>query len=218
MDLKRRQIEQTEAFVKTKLADAEAGHDWWHIQRVRKLAIRIAAEERADGFVVELAALLHDISDAKFNGGDDSAGALMAEDFLTSIEVSQENIRHIAQIIRNISFKGGGQQTSVQTKEFYVVQDADRLDAMGAIGIARAFSYGGYKGREMYNPSVPPQMNMTVEEYRTNQGHTLNHFYEKLFLLKDRMNTETAKRLAEERHQYMLKYVERFKAEWDGSA
>jgi uncharacterized protein len=218
MDIRESQIAATVRFVQTKLSGAEAGHDWWHIYRVWNMARYIAGEEGAELFVTQIAALLHDISDAKFNGGDEDAGARVATDFLRSIKADEELIQRVSQIVHHISFKGGGNTLVEKSKEFAVVQDADRLDAMGAIGIARAFSYGGYKGREMYNPAVPPVMNMTAEEYRKNQGHTLNHFYEKLLLLKDLMNTQTAKRMAEERHLYMLQFVGRFKAEWDGIA
>lgn len=215
---KNRIIIETVIFVKKRLSGAEGGHDWWHIQRVWNLAKRIAGEEKADMFVVELAALLHDISDSKFNGGNDEAGPQIAGGFLQSLKLTPEIIEHVKQIIANVSFKGGVGQRTFSSIELDVVQDADRLDALGAIGIARAFNYGGYKNREIYNPDVPPVMNMNAMEYKSNKGHTINHFYEKLLLLKDRMNTNTGKRIAEERHNYLIGFLNRFKSEWDGNS
>lgn len=215
---KGRRLNETVAFVKEKLSGAEGGHDWWHIQRVWNLAKKIAGEEKADMFVVELAALLHDISDPKFNGGIDEAGPRIAEEFLQSLETEPEVTEHVKQIIANVSFKGGAGQRTFSSLELDIVQDADRLDALGAIGIARAFNYGGFRNRQIYDPDVPPVLNMSAEEYKSNKGHTINHFYEKLLLLKDRMNTATGRRIAEERHKFMVEYLNRFKSEWDGNS
>ena len=218
MDIEERVISATVNFVKGHLSGAEGGHDWWHIERVWKLAKRIAAEEKANIFIVELAALLHDVSDSKFNGGDYNAGPELAESFLIKQGVDLCIVNHVKQIVANVSFKGGNAEKTFHSKELDIVQDADRLDAIGAIGIARAFNYGGFKNREMYNPGIPPVLNMTPDEYKKNQGPTLNHFYEKLLLLKDRMKTGTGRRIAEERHKFLLIYLERFKREWDGNS
>jgi len=206
-------IENTVEFVKKTLHDAEGGHDWWHINRVWHNANRIAQTEQADALVVELAALLHDIADAKFHNGDEEIGPKTAGDFLNSEGVNAEIIHHVQQIIRHISFKAGFDKQSFRSIELDIVQDADRLDAIGAIGIARAFNYGGFKGRELYNPDVKPNLNMTKEEYKNSSAPTINHFYEKLLLLKDKMNTETGKKLAEQRHNFMLAYLEQFYSE-----
>lgn len=209
-------ITETVRFVKETLKNAEGGHDWWHIYRVWKLSEKIATGERADLTVVVLAALLHDIADAKFNNGDDSIGPEMAASFLKANGVEESVINHVVAIIKNISFAGGNQVREFSSPELNIVQDADRLDALGAIGIARTFNYGGFKNREMYNPKIAPNLNMTKEEYRNSTAPTINHFYEKLLLLKDRMNTETGKRMAAERHRFMELYLENFYAEWEG--
>lgn len=209
-------IENTISFVKQTLAGAEGGHDWWHIQRVWKLSKTLAQREKVDGFVVELGALLHDIADSKFHDGDESIGPRKAEEFMKSIFIEVEVITHVKAIIENISFKGGKEQQQFKSPELDVVQDADRLDAIGAIGIARTFNYGGYKNREMYNPDVPPNLHMTKEEYKKSTAPTINHFYEKLLLLKDRMNTETGRKIAQQRHQFMEAYLAQFYAEWEG--
>lgn len=209
-------IPQTVAFVRKVLADAEGGHDWWHIQRVWKLAKRIAQNEEAHLFVVELGALLHDIADSKFHDGDETLGPRKARAFLSSLEVEESVIAHVENIIAHISFKGGNQAQTFRSAELDVVQDADRLDALGAIGIARTFNYGGHKGMEIYNPHIPPKLDMSKEEYKNSRAPTLNHFYEKLLLLKDRMNTATGKALAEQRHRYMEAFLEQFYAEWQG--
>ena len=209
-------INDTVLFVKETLKNAEGGHDWWHIYRVWQLSEKIAISENADKKVVILAALLHDIADAKFNNGDDSIGPKLATDFLKSNGVEASVINHVVAIIKNISFAGGNQVREFRSLELDIVQDADRLDALGAIGIARTFNYGGFKNREMYNPAVKPNLNMTKEEYRKSTAPTINHFYEKLLLLKDRMNTETGKRMAAERHHFMELYLEQFYAEWEG--
>lgn len=211
-------IDQTEAFVKHTLKNAEAGHDWWHIQRVWNNAKLVSQTEKADMQVVELAALLHDIADSKFHHGDEEIGPQIAGDFLRCIEVEEPVILHVQQIIRNISFKAGFGEVNFRSIELDIVQDADRLDAIGAIGIARAFTYGGYKNREMYNPEIPPALNMSKEEYKSSTAPTINHFYEKLLLLKDKMNTVTGRRIAKERHEFMLTYIEQFKNEWNGKS
>jgi uncharacterized protein len=198
------------------LSGEGSGHDWFHIERVRNVALAIAREEGADLFVVELAALLHDVADWKFAGGDHEAGPRAAREWLKSLGVPQPTIDHVTTVIAGLSFKGAGVETPMSTIEGRCVQDADRLDAIGAIGIARAFAYGGHKGRAMYDPDVPPQPHASFEAYKKNTGPTINHFYEKLLLLKARMNTETGKRLAEQRHAVLEEFLEEFFAEWVG--
>jgi uncharacterized protein len=210
-------ITKTIEFVKSELQNAEGGHDWWHIERVWKNAKKIAQSESVNLFIVELGALLHDIADHKFNDGDESLGVAKARKFLESLSVDEIIIEHVEKIMMNISFKGGNFSQEFSSKELAVVQDADRLDAIGAIGIARAFNYGGYKGRELYNPSIHPEIGMTVGQYQKSTAPTINHFYEKLLLLKDRMNTETGRRMAEQRHQFMEQYLEQFFKELDGN-
>lgn len=209
-------IQKTVAHVKTELANAEGGHDWWHIYRVWSTAKEILKHENCDGLTVELGALLHDIADSKFNGGDENIGPEKAEAFMRSINVDAETIAHVVNIIRHISFKGGNFEQAFTSKELAVVQDADRLDAIGAIGVARAFSYGGFKNRPFYDPDIKPDMNMSKEAYKNSTAPTINHFYEKLLLLKDKMNTETGKAIAQERHEFMLLFLEQFFAEWEG--
>ena len=209
-------IQKTIDFVKETLADAEGGHDWWHIYRVWNLSKQIAKTENVDLFVVELGALLHDIADSKFHNGDEIVGPLKAREFLNSLNVEEKIIIHIENIISNISFKGGNQAQKFKSPELDVIQDADRLDAMGAIGIARTFNYGGFKNREIYNPEIKANLNMTKEEYKNSTAPTLNHFYEKLLLLKDRMNTETGKIMSEHRHEFMKQYLDEFDKEWSG--
>ncbi len=209
-------IEKTIDFVKEVLSNSEGGHDWWHIYRVWKLSKHIAKTENVDNFIVELGALLHDIADSKFHNGDEKIGPQKAREFLSSLHVQEDVIIHIENIISNISFKGGKDTQKFKSPELDVVQDADRLDAMGAIGIARTFNYGGYKGREIYNPNIKPNLNMTKEEYKNSNAPTLNHFYEKLLLLKDKMNTRTGKSMAEHRHKFMKQYLDEFYKEWDG--
>ena len=187
-------IENTILFVKNKLAQAEGRHDWFHIERVYKNALLIAKEEECDLTVVKLAALLHDIADSKFHNGDESIGPKVAREFLESQKVSEDIILHVIAIIENISFKGGNFEKKFHSKELEIVQDADRLDAIGAIGIARTFNYGGFKNRVIYDPNISPKMNMSKEEYKNSEAPTLNHFYEKLLLLKDKMNTKTGYR------------------------
>ncbi|MFZ2898702.1 MAG: HD domain-containing protein [Saprospiraceae bacterium] len=209
-------IQQTIAHVKEALSGAEAGHDWFHIERVWKTARHIAQTEPVDGFVVELGALLHDIADSKFHGGDETVGPRQARALLESLGVEEGVVAHVENIVAHISFKGGNHEQAFRSPELDVVQDADRLDALGAIGIARAFAYGGHKGRELYNPAVPPNLNMTKEEYKRSTAPTINHFYEKLLLLKDRMNTATGRTMAERRHRFMEAYLEEFLREWEG--
>jgi uncharacterized protein len=209
-------IENTINFVKQTLAGAEGGHDWWHIQRVWQLARTISESEEADSYVVQLGALLHDIADAKFHNGNETIGSQLAADFMKTQNVSDEVIEHVVAIIDNVSFKGGNTDQKFKSIELDIVQDADRLDAIGAIGIARTFNYGGFKNREMYNPDIAPKLDMTKEEYRNSTAPTINHFYEKLLLLKDRMNTSTGKQMAEHRHRFMEQYLEEFYAEWEG--
>ena len=209
-------IDKTIVFVKQQLQDAEGGHDWFHIERVYKNALQIASNETCDLTVVKLGALLHDIADSKFHDGDEEKGPQKALNFLESENVSEQIIEHVVQIIQNCSFKGGNFEKQFTSKELEIVQDADRLDALGAIGIARTFNYGGFKNRVLYNPQIAPKLNMSKEEYKKSEAPTLNHFYEKLLLLKDQMNTETGKKLAQERHRFMELFLSQFYAEWEG--
>ena len=209
-------INSTKKFVKETLKGAEGGHDYFHIERVYKNAMLIAKNEKVDGFVVALGALLHDIADSKFYEGDETVGPKKARYFLESEDVSEAVIIHIENIIKNISFKGGNFKQEFNSLELDVIQDADRLDAIGAIGIARCFNYGGFKNRELYNPDIPPKLNMTKEEYKNSTAPTLNHFYEKLLLLKDKFNTNTGKELAKQRHEFMEDFVNKFLDEYNG--
>ena len=208
-------IDDTVRFVKSTLINAEAGHDWWHINRVWLLSKKIAKKEHADLLVVELAALLHDIADSKFHNGNEDIGPGMAANFLKVKNLSNQQKDHIVNIIRHISFKNQFTDDHFESNELKIVQDADRLDAIGAIGIARAFNYGGYKNRIFYDPEFPPQIYDTKEAYQKSDSPTINHFYEKLLLLKDLMHTETAKKIAIERHEFMLQYLEHFYKEWN---
>ena len=209
-------IHTTIQFVKQKLQNAEGGHDWFHIERVFKNSLLIAKNEKCNLLVVQLAALLHDIADSKFNHGDETIGPKVASDFLKSQNVDDKIIEEVVQIINNISFKGGNFQKTYNSIELDIVQDADRLDAIGAIGIARVFNYGGFKNRVLYDPEIFPSLDMTKEDYKNNANPTLNHFYEKLLLLKDKMNTKTGKKIADERHLFMENYLSQFYAEWNG--
>ena len=200
--------------IKAKFQAESSGHDWHHINRVWRLARQIAEAEGANREIAELGALVHDIADWKFHGGDDSVGPREAERLLREEGAAPEVIEQVVDIVATISFKGAGVQTAMRTPEGKCVQDADRLDAIGAIGIARCFAYGGHAGRLIYDPEVPPVMHASAEEYKASKGHSLNHFHEKLFLLKNRMNTATGLALAEERHQYMEGFVARFLDEW----
>lgn len=209
-------IQKTIDFVQKTLAHAEAGHDWFHIERVFKTAQTINQQENGDKLVVAFAALLHDIADPKFNNGDEELGPNMAASFLTSIAVDAQVIAHVKLIIQNMSFKNSFDGTSFTSKEMQIVQDADRLDAIGAIGIARAFTYGGFKNRVLYDPAIPVEEHLNKESYKNTTAPTINHFYEKLLLLKDMMNTKAGKAIAKERHNFMLLYLEHFYQEWEG--
>jgi len=210
-------IEVTKAFVKSELLDAEGGHDWFHVERVYKNTLLVAKHESVDITVVSLAALLHDIADPKFYNGDETIGPRVASKFLLTHNVDSEIIAHVIQIIENMSFKNSFDlNLAFTSKELEVVQDADRLDAIGAIGIARCFNYGGFKDRALYNPEIAPNLKMTKAEYKEAKAPTINHFYEKLLLLKDKMNTKTGRRIASDRHQYMEGFLKQFYAEWEG--
>lgn len=213
-------IEETISFVKGVLHNAEGGHDWFHIERVFKNTILIAKEEDVDILVVSLGALLHDIADSKFHGGDETLGPKMARDFLTTLDITPYTITHVINIIKHISYKNNldGHDAPFSSRELDVVQDADRLDAIGAIGIARAFNYGGFKNRKLYDPEIAPNLNMKKADYKKATGPTINHFYEKLLLLKDKMNTAFGKKLAEQRHHFMIEFLEHFYSEWNGKA
>ena len=212
-------VDKTIALVKDELAQAEGGHDWFHIERVFRNTLLIAKDEQVDVLVVSLAALLHDIADPKFHGGDEEIGPKKADTFMASLGLSPKVRTHVVDIIRRMSFKNSLEgEAGEGSKELQVVRDADRLDAMGAIGIARAFSFGGYKGRPLYDPEIAPRVGMSKAEYKKSSGPTLNHFYEKLLLLKDLMHTPAGKKLAEGRHAFMLEFLEAFYAEWSGRA
>jgi uncharacterized protein len=211
-------VERTRVFVRERLSGEATGHDWWHVYRVCRTAMEIGREEGADLYVVELAALLHDIADAKFHDGDHEVGPRVAADWLRSLGVDESTTEHVAAIIRGVSFKGAAVETPMATREGMAVQDADRLDALGAIGIARAFAYGGFRGQMLHDPEEAPVLHASVEAYSARNGSTINHFAEKLFLLQDRMNTESGRRIAAARHRYMEDFIARFLAEWDGRA
>ncbi len=209
-------IELTKTFVKNSLKDAEGGHDYFHVLRVYNNAILIAEEESVNLLVVSLGALLHDIADSKFHDGDETIGPTVAREFLFSLNVDSNVIEHVIKIIENISFKGGNEDQKFKSTELDVIQDADRLDAIGAIGIARCFNYGGFKNRALFDPSIKPNLQMSKAEYKASTTPTINHFYEKLLLLKNRMNTKTGRKIAEKRHVYMEQFLDQFYAEWDG--
>jgi len=211
-------ITRTELFVRETLQNSESGHNWFHIERVWKNAKHIGGSENVNMLIVELAALLHDIADSKFHNGDETIGPRMARLFLQEQRVDDSIIDHVIKIMENMSFRSGYDQPSFVSAELQVVQDADRLDAIGAIGIARAFHFGGYKNREIYDPAIPPDLNMTKEAYKKSTAPTINHFFEKLLLLKDKMNTATGKKMAQERHIFMEKYLQQFYTEWNGEA
>jgi uncharacterized protein len=210
-------VEKTIQFVKETLKNAEGGHDWFHIERVFRNSCLIAESEVCDILTVKLGALLHDIADSKFHKGDETVGPAFAKAFLEKENLPTKITEHVIKIIENISFKGGNVQKSFHSKELDIVQDADRLDAIGAIGIARAFNYGGYKNRKLYDPEIKPNLNLSKEEYKNSTAPTINHFYEKLLLLKNKMNTETGKELAQKRHTFMEIYLKQFFLEWNGS-
>lgn len=209
-------IAHTIEFVKQELENAEGGHDWFHIQRVWKNALTIAStESEADLLIVQLGALLHDIADSKFHNGDETVGPAKTAVFLQRFNLSITTIDHVVNIVKHISFKGGNEAQKFRSLELDIVQDADRLDAIGAIGIARTFNYGGHKGRAIYDPTIQPNLNMSKDEYKASTAPTINHFYEKLLLLKDRMNTKKGKQMAEERHQFMEQFLHQFFKEWE---
>lgn len=208
-------IDSTIEFVKEKLEGAEAGHDWFHIERVWKLSKKIAEKEDANVEVVELSALLHDIADPKFHNGDETLALKISREFLESQNASEDIIEQVLFVIKNISFKNRGEAPENLPVELKIVQDADRIDAIGAIGIGRTFNFGGFKNNPMYDPNIQPSLNMSKEEYKKSNGTTINHFYEKLLLLKDLMNTSEGKKIAEERHDFMLKFLDQFYKEWN---
>ncbi|WP_338409538.1 HD domain-containing protein [uncultured Flavobacterium sp.] len=211
-------INKTILFVKEQLQDAEAGHDWFHVERVYKNALLIAEKEICNLEIVKLGALLHDIADSKFHNGDETVGPKKARLFLEKENITEQVIAEVLNIIENISFKGGNFEKKFSSIELAIIQDADRLDAIGAIGIARTFNYGGFKNRAIYSPGIAPKLNMDKEEYKKSNTPTINHFYEKLLLLKDKMNTETGKKLAQKRHVFMEHFLDQFFAEWNGEA
>jgi uncharacterized protein len=208
-------IQKTADYIKKEFSHDSSGHDWWHIYRVWKNAISINEIEKGDSFIVQLAALLHDLDDWKFNESEDDT-PLRARLWLESCSVEISITDKVCEIIKHISYKGAHVENKMNSLEGFIVQDADRLDAIGAIGIARAFAYGGYKNRMLYDPESKPTMHKSFEEYKTSQSDTINHFYEKLLLLKDKMNTETAKRITEQRHEVMVKFLDDFMKEWEG--
>lgn len=210
-------IARTADFVHKKFETDSSGHDWWHMYRVWQLAKTIAATEKeADMFVVELGALLHDVADWKLHNGDEETGIRVAREWLEGLSVDREVINHIEDIMRTVSFQGANVPSAMKTIEGKIVHDADKLDAIGAVGIARAFAYGGAHSRMMYNPEVKPEAHNDFETYKNSKSPSITHFYEKLLLLKDRMYTKTARQLAEHRHQYMEQYLKEFYAEWEG--
>lgn len=209
-------LRKTADHVRELLAADASGHDWWHIQRVRAMALKIGRQERANLFVVELAALLHDVADWKFHGGDDTLGPARAAEWLAGLGVDRATIDQVCQVIAQVSFKGAGVDTPPHSLEGQVVQDADRLDALGAIGIARTFAYGGHAGQIMHDPAIPPVLHASFDAYKSARGTTINHFHEKLLLLRDRMNTAAGRRLAAERHRFMEQFLAQFDAEWNG--
>jgi len=208
-------IDKTVEFVKKQLEGAEAGHDWFHIERVWKLSKKIAATENCNGEVVELSALLHDIADPKFHNGDETLALKISRELLEGFSVDEETIAQVLFVIQNISFKNRNEAPKDLPIELKIVQDADRIDAIGAIGIARTFNFGGFKNNLMYHPDIAPKLNMSKEEYKKSNGTTINHFYEKLLLLKDLMNTQEGKKIAEQRHQFMLNFLDQFYNEWN---
>lgn len=211
-------LNQTVKYVQDTLEGDASGHEWWHVYRVWQLAKTIGAKEQADMFVVELGALLHDIADWKFHDGDIEIGPRKTTDWLTKLGLEQSIVEQVAYIVRHISYRGGTNTHVMETLEGKIVQDADRLDALGAIGIARTFAFGGAHGRAMYDPDHKPQDFDSFDEFRKNikTGTTINHFYEKLLRLKDGMHTEAAKQIAEDRHTYMEGFLNEFYGEWDG--
>lgn len=211
-------LSKTADYVRAELESDSTGHDWWHIYRVKRNAIIIAEQEGGDIFVIQLAALLHDIADWKFHHGDDSLSPRVAEQWLNQCGVDEVTVAHVTRIIREMNFRGAAVETKLSTLEGKVVQDADWLEALGAIGIARTFAYGGFARRAIYDPCTQPHMHTSFEEYASAQGPTINHFYEKLLLLRDRMNTDTGRALAKRRHEFMESFLAEFFSEWDGKS
>ncbi len=210
-------IQKTADYAKKTLEGESSGHDWWHVYRVWKMAKYIGKKEKnVEMFVIEIAALLHDIADWKLHGGDEEIGPKTARTWLETLDVEEKYIEHVYQIIKTVSFRGANVKSQMKTKEGMVVQDADKLDAIGAIGIARTFAYGGKMGQEIHNPNSKPTMHNSFEEYKNSKSPTINHFYEKLLLLKNRMNTKTARQIALRRHKYMEKFLKKFYKEWEG--
>lgn len=212
-------VRETAGFVKKQMAGDHTGHDWWHVQRVCKNALLLARHENSaalDLLVIRLAALLHDVDDWKFCDGNETAAARQARVWLDELGVRESVAEHVCQIVANVSFKGAGVRNLMKTREGLIVQDADRLDALGAIGIARAFAYGGFNGQPLYDPLVSPAYHATFEEYRNSKGTTINHFYEKLLLLQDQMNTETGRLIARARTEFMVTFLSKFREEWHG--
>ncbi len=217
-DAQQKIVDQTAAHVRSQMEGDSSGHDWWHVWRVWQNSLFISRTENADRFVTELAALLHDIADWKFHDGDDSAGPKAARAWLSEQSIGESVIDHVCDIVATVSFKGAGVETPMATLEGKIVQDADRLEAIGAIGIARCFAFGGAKGRLMHDPDDPPELHASFDDYKKKSGPSINHFYEKLLLLKDRMNTETGLKLAAQRHQVLEEFLEQFHAEWNIAA
>lgn len=213
---KQKVIDQTKEYIKARLRTDPTGHDWWHTYRVWRNALYIGELEKANLFVVQLAALLHDIADYKLNNGDDTLGPKLAAEWLENLGVTKEVIAHVSEIISDMSFKGANVESKMRTREGMVVQDADRLDALGAIGIARTFAYGGYKGRLIHDPNIQPKKHNSFDEYKKNLSPSINHFYEKQLLLKDLMNTEAGRRVAEKRHNFIVEFLREFFSEWEG--
>lgn len=206
-------IKKTAKYVRGKMLEEASGHDWWHVYRVWNLSKKIAKEEKgANMLIVELAALLHDLEDWKFN---DNKNFILTKKYLNNLEINKENAESTLEIVKNISFKGAGVKNKIKTKEGKIVQDADRLDAIGAIGIARVFAYGGHANREMHNPLIKPKLHKTFNQYKNNKGSSINHFYEKLLLLKNKLNTKTAKKIATKRHEFIVKFLKEFFREWN---
>ncbi len=209
-------LEKVKNFSKSFFKDDPTGHDWWHVHRVWKTACIICDAEGANRITVEIAALLHDVSDWKLSNESEEKGLIKIHQLLKE-DLPKKHIENICDIISKVSFRGAKVPTPMESLEGKIVQDSDRLDAMGAVGIARAFAYGGNKGRSIWDPNLPPVLHENFEDYKKNKGPSINHFYEKLLLLKDRMNTETGKKLAEKRHQFMKSYLDQFFSECEGS-
>ncbi len=212
---KRQIINRIKEYIKKNFKSEPTGHDWWHSFRVWQMTKKIAKKEGGDLFTIELAALLHDIADWKFNKGNLKAGSKKAGELLKKIGVDEKTIKHVCHIVDNVSFKGAGVKNKMKTKEGMIVQDADRLDVIGAMGIARTFAYGGYEGREIYNPNIKPKFHKSFKAYKDGKSTSINHFYEKLLFLKDRLNTKTGKRIAQKRHKFLESYLKQFFKEWE---